>query len=249
MSQNFEQVTGRKWCNPFEKRTQRADLPSKTKWQDQLKVIINTVKSEVNNINDFLHQLKRHDVTISERGKQHNWTYHYKINDKDRRIRAFYQRKSKNGEITSTRGLGQAYTRQSLENYFKQKQSQAENDKTPLSIKSHHRKEVKKNEQTESGDQLEKVKELARESRQRIAERQREHQQLLTNIRRAQLDEDRKQRQVERKTRQTNREHRNQVRPTDTSRQARLKEIARRKLEAKQRRAKNNHEKDAGPDL
>lgn len=247
MNDNFEQVTGRKWYDPFEQPHSDKELPSKSMWQEQLKEIINSVKKEVTNINDFFQQLKAKNINVVERGQHHNWTYHMNVNGKDKRVRAFYQRKNKNGEVVSTRGLGKDFTKSSIEQYFKQRQAQQQ--PSPLNTR-HKRKEVINNgRQQKSDEQYQKQKILTAEARQQIAERQREHQQLLTRLRIAKLKEERQQQQAKRTAGPSGRNNGKQGRFEQSGQQERLKEVARRKLEEKQRIARNNRSKDAGPEL
>lgn len=254
-SDNFQRITGRKWKNPFNKQHERKSISTRSSWENHLKEIIDSVKKEVSNVNDFLHNLASKGITVTSRGKEQRWTYHEvvqgKNGPKEMKIRAFYQRKDKEtGQILSTRGLGQEYTKQALEAYWKQKERQQQKQPSPLA-ENHIRKKEKSHEQRQSNDeQLQKVRVLATEARLRSEQHQRAINRELTQLR--QLTEDEKRRKQQR-SRQKNgpadRGHTDQKRPVSTSQQKRSKEDARRKLEEKRRIARNNHEKDAGPDF
>ena len=251
MDQNFERVTGRKWINPFTLSKQHTtnNLTTRSDWQNQLKKVINSIKSEVDNVTEFLHQLSKQGITITERGKKKNWTYHQtiktKTGSKEMKVRAFYQRiDKKTGEVLSTRGLGRNYTKQELENYWNK---QKEDQQLLIPVKHSYRKDDKNND---GRDELTKVKTLAAEARARTEQRQRENiRQLYITQRLAEDEKDCQQRHSSGKVRPASRGQSNQGRPTNSSQQERFKEVARRKLQEKQRIARNNHTKDAGPDF
>lgn len=135
---HFRQVTGRKWKNPFAKQTPRQDIkdtPARSKWEEQLKQVINQIKQRVTNVTDFITQLNGQGIRVKERGKKRRWTYTQIVPDKHgkpklKRVRAFYQRKDKAGHVLATRGLGEAYTKQGLEQYWQQ-QKEKEQELTP----------------------------------------------------------------------------------------------------------------------
>lgn len=134
MQDNYERVTGHQWTNPVHNQAKRQDmdsLPSKSAWQEYLKSLIDEVKAKTASVGEFLKELADSGVTVTERQKKQSWTYHQKAQlksgIKELKIRDFYQRKDKRtGEIISTRGLGQLYSKSSIEQYFKQKQQRSE---------------------------------------------------------------------------------------------------------------------------
>lgn len=110
-----------------QKRKDLASLPSKSAWQKYLKSLIDVVKTKTTSVKEFLEELAENGVTVTERQHGQSWTYHQKAQlkngIKELKTRDFYQRKDrKTGEIISTRGLGQLYSKRIIEQYFEQKQ-------------------------------------------------------------------------------------------------------------------------------
>lgn len=258
LDKNFEQVTGKAWKNPFTEKTTRKDiqsLPSHSKWETQIKHIINTVKREVSNTKAFLNKLSQQGITVTERKNGQSWTYHQTVTDsngkaKKMKARDFYQRiDRKNGNVLSTRGLGTSYTKQALETYWqkqliKQEQLDEQQDFAPH---RHKRKEVDKNDGTDvQFEQLEKLKTIARDAQARANQ-----QQIARQINLWQLNAETKEyeQRVKRQNRQVARNRSNQRRPDTISKQKRANEIAKRQLEELKRVKRNNHEKDVGPDF
>lgn len=258
LNHNFERVTGRKWENPFEKTENRKDLDnlsSRSIWQEQLKKTIALVKTEVDNVKDFLNKLSQLGITVTERQQGKSWTYHSTIKTakgtKKVSARDFYQRIDKNtGQVLTTRGLGQAYTKQSLEAYY-QRMLSKQKEILPLETPPHHtRKEVDNNVRNkEEREQLAKIKTRAAEARAQIT-RQREINQLnLRQLAAAKAEEQRQQQQAERKVGQAHRQQSHGKHAQSIIDQERLRKRAEQRLRAKQQNAKSSRSKDAGPDL
>lgn len=258
LNHNFERVTGRKWENPFEKTENRKDLDnlsSRSIWQEQLKKTIALVKTEVDNVKDFLNKLSQLGITVTERQQGKSWTYHSTIKTakgtKKVSARDFYQRIDKNtGQVLTTRGLGQAYTKQSLEAYY-QRMLSKQKEILPLETPPHHtRKEVDNNVRNkEEREQLAKIKTRAAEARGQIT-RQREINQLnLRQLAAAKAEEQRQQQQAERKAGQAHRQQSHGKHAQSIIDQERLRKRAEQRLRAKQQNAKSSRSKDAGPDL
>ncbi|MCI6852211.1 MULTISPECIES: relaxase/mobilization nuclease domain-containing protein [Limosilactobacillus] len=166
MTDNYQRVTGHNWTNPIHKQQERQDannLTTRSEWQNSLKKIINQVKNEVASLKDFIQQLGEQGITVTERKKKTAWTYHQTVNGKSYKVRDFYQRVDKqSGEVLSTRGLGQEFTKSYLTSYFKQKNKEAEEDT---------------NERRQSEDEeFEKIKTMARDARIRTVRQQRLNQ-------------------------------------------------------------------------
>lgn len=258
LNHNFERVTGRKWENPFEKTENRKDLDnlsSRSIWQEQLKKTIALVKTEVDNVKDFLNKLSQLGITVTERQQGKSWTYHSTIKTakgtKKVSARDFYQRIDKNtGQVLTTRGLGQAYTKQSLEAYY-QRMLSKQKEILPLETPPHHtRKEVDNNVRNkEEREQLAKIKTRAAEARAQIT-RQREINQLnLRQLAAAKAEEQRQQQQAERKAGQAHRQQSHGKHAQSIIDQERLRKRAEQRLRAKQQNAKSSRSKDSGPDL
>lgn len=134
MQDNYKRITGRQWADPVHKQQARQDianLPSKSAWKEYLKSLIDEVKSKTASVGEFLKGLADKGVTVTERQHEQAWTYHQKAQlksgIKELKTRDFYQRKDRRtGEIISTRGLGQFYSKRSIEQYFNQKQQRSE---------------------------------------------------------------------------------------------------------------------------
>ena len=260
LENHFERVTGRQWPGPINSHYSRQDLdklPTKASWQKELKQVINEVKQQVTTVKDFLSKLNQHGITVTERGKQKQWTYHLMVNtkhgSKERRIRAFYQRKDKkSGQVIATRGLGTNYTRQGLEKYW-QKQSaflkqHESQDEYTHQHKFKKRKEASTDEESKSqSEQLEKLKTIARDAKARANQ-----QQLARsiNLRQLRAEEAKESKQgAKRQGRPNPSRGSNKRRSPSISKQRRANEAAARRIEAVKRRKSNNHEKDAGPDF
>ena len=196
MQTNYQKVTGRQWTNPIHNQTERKDihnLTTKSEWQQQLKELINQIKVKVTNITDFLHQLEQRGVTVTERQKGKSWTYHQVVNTKDGvkelKVRDFYQRvNKKTGEIKSTRGLGQSFSKSEIERYFNKKEKENQN---------YDRRE---------NNGLKKIKTMAADAKVRIQRQRRINQIAQQRLEEATHDEKRK--AVKQKTRLLNQEQR-----------------------------------------
>lgn len=199
MQTNYQKVTGRQWTNPIHNQSNRQDihnLTTKSEWQQQLKELINQIKVKVDNIADFLKQLEQNGVTVTKRQKGKSWTYHQTVETKtgtrELKVRDFYQRVNKQtGEIKSTRGLGQSFSKVAIEDYFNRKK---ENEKERY---SNGRRE---------DDGLEKVKTMAADAKVRIQRQRRINQIAQQRLEEATHDEKRK--AVKQKTRLLNQEQR-----------------------------------------
>lgn len=252
LEHNFEKITGTPWPGPLQGKDRRKDildLPSKANWQVELKQLISTAKQSTTNIHDFKDFLLANGVTISERGKNKSWTYHMSVTDsngkaKSHRIRAFYQRTDKQGNVISTRGLGTGFTRNSLERYWsKQKVQQNEPEQNHFKNK---RKKEKYHESTD--EELIKLKSLAEDARA-AAQQKRIRQHLnFEQLKRAKAEE-RKQFATRKTAERNGRTASNKARSESISAQQRHREAAKRAIKAKQRRAQSNHQPDEGPDL
>lgn len=211
MQNNYQKVTGHRWTNPVHNQDQRKDIHSlttKSEWQEQLKELINQIKAKVTNITEFLHQLEQHGVTVTERQKGKSWTYHQTVETKtgtrELKVRDFYQRVDKaTGEIKSTRGLGQSFSKSKIERYFNRKKD--------------NEKEEQNYDRRES-DGLERVKTLAEDARARVRQQRRINEVAQQQLREA-IDEE-KRKAVEQKTRLLNQEQRETRGTKRVSRQA-----------------------------
>ncbi|WP_283576877.1 relaxase/mobilization nuclease domain-containing protein [Limosilactobacillus oris] len=208
MQTNYQKVTGRQWTNPIHNQTERKDihnLTTKSEWQQQLKELINQIKVKVTNITDFLHQLEQRGVTVTERQKGKSWTYHQVVNTKDGvkelKVRDFYQRvNKKTGEIKSTRGLGQSFSKSEIERYFNKKEKENQN---------YDRRE---------NNGLKKIKTMAADAKVRIQRQRRINQIAQQRLEKATHDEERK--AAKQKARLSNQEQRQTRGTKRVSRQA-----------------------------
>ncbi|MDM8219257.1 relaxase/mobilization nuclease domain-containing protein [Limosilactobacillus mucosae] len=209
MKTSYQRITGRQWTNPIHNQTERKDihnLTTKSEWQQQLKELINQIKVKVTNITDFLHQLEQRGVTVTERQKGKSWTYHQVVNTKDGvkelKVRDFYQRVDKQtGEIKSTRGLGQSFSKSEIEHYF--------NKKKEKENQNYDRRE---------NNGLEKVKTMAADAKVRIQRQRRINQIAQQRLEKATHDEERK--AAKQKARLSNQEQRQTRGTKRVSRQA-----------------------------
>ena len=209
MQTNYQKVTGRQWTNPIHNQTERKDihnLTTKSEWQQQLKELINQIKVKVTNITDFLHQLEQHGVTVTKRQKGKAWTYHQVVTTRTGRrelkVRDFYQRvNKKTGEIKSTRGLGQSFSKSEIERYF--------NKKKEKENQNYDRRE---------NNGLEKVKTMAADAKVRIQRQRRINQIAQQRLEKATHDEERK--AAKQKARLSNQEQRQTRGTKRVSRQA-----------------------------
>ena len=208
MQTNYQKVTGRQWTNPIHNQSNRQDihnLTTKSEWQQQLKELINQIKVKVTNITDFLHQLEQRGVTVTERQKGKSWTYHQVVNTKDGvkelKVRDFYQRVDKQtGEIKSTRGLGQSFSKSEIERYFNKKEKENQN---------YDRRE---------NNGLKKIKTMAADAKVRIQRQRRINQIAQQRLEKATHDEERK--AAKQKARLSNQEQRQTRGTKRVSRQA-----------------------------
>lgn len=255
LEQNFQRVTGRKWINSFKKSAIRQDTKSITTrsgWEKQLKRTIDRIKREVRTVTDFLDRLSSQGIKVQERGKKKRWTYTQIVSARDgkpklKRVRAFYQRKDKNGNVLSTRGLGQEYTKQGLEQYWQQ---QKEKEQVLVPTPGHNRKEADNREQSNvqtEREELIKVRTLAREAQAAANRREQRIQLTLRQLRAAEARE-RKQRGKS-EVGSVAKGQRNQGRSQSAGQQRRHAEVAQRHVREQQERAKRTNGKDVEPDI
>lgn len=208
MQTNYQKVTGRQWTNPIHNQSNRQDihnLTTKSEWQQQLKELINQIKVKVTNITDFLQQLEQRGVTVTERQKGKSWTYHQVVTTRTGRrelkVRDFYQRvNKKTGEIKSTRGLGQSFSKSEIERYFNKKEKENQN---------YDRRE---------NNGLKKIKTMAADAKVRIQRQRRINQIAQQRLEKATHDEERK--AAKQKARLSNQEQRQTRGTKRVSRQA-----------------------------
>ena len=232
MQTNYQKVTGRQWTNPIHNQSNRQDihnLTTKSEWQQQLKELINQIKVKVTNITDFLHQLEQLGVTVTERQKGKSWTYHQVVNTKDGvkelKVRDFYQRVDKQtGEIKSTRGLGQSFSKSEIEHYF--------NKKKEKENQNYDRRE---------NNGLKKIKTMAADAKVRIQRQRRINQIAQQRLEKATHDEERK--AAKQKARLSNQEQRQTRGTKRVSRQA-----TKSKREGRSKQPRSSKEAE-GPEL
>src|SRR5699024_10100471 len=209
MQTNYQRVTGHRWSDPVHNQSKRQDihnLTTKSEWQYQLKELINQIKAKVDNIADFLKQLEQHSVTVTEQQKSKELTYHQIVSTKngtrELKVRDFYQRVDKTtGEIKSTRGLGQSFSKVAIEDYFNRKKENKKEDQ------NYDRRE-------DNG--LEKVKTMAADARARARQQRRINEVAQQQLKEA-IDEE-KRKATKQKARLSNQEQR-QTRRTAKSNQ------------------------------
>ncbi|MCC4482776.1 relaxase/mobilization nuclease domain-containing protein [Limosilactobacillus reuteri] len=256
--QHFQQITGRQWKNSFEesdkKRRDSENISTRSTWEKQLKQTIDQVKQGVRNVADFLSRLSDKGIHVKERGKKKRWTYTQIVTGKNgkpklKRVRAFYQRKDKQGNVLSTRGLGKAYTKQGLEDYW-----QEEREKEIVFTPKHNRKDVVTDDKTDvetnvqtEREELIRIKTIAQEARAAADHQQRRNQ---LNLRQLQAAEAREQKQrSQSQTGPVTEGQRNQGRHQSISQQRRLATATQRHVREQQERAKRNNSKDVEPDF
>ena len=231
MQTNYQKVTGRQWTNPIHNQTERKDihnLMTKSEWQQQLKKLINQIKVKVTNITDFLQQLEQRGVTVTERQKGKSWTYHQVVTTRTGRrelkVRDFYQRvNKKTGEIKSTRGLGQSFSKSEIERYFNKKEKENQN---------YDRRE---------NNGLKKIKTMAADAKVRIQRQRRINQIAQQRLEKATHDEERK--AAKQKARLSNQEQRQTRGTKRVSRQA-----TKSKREGRSKQPRSSKEAE-GPEL
>ena len=231
MQTNYQKVTGRQWTNPIYNQSNRQDihnLTTKSEWQQQLKELINQIKVKVTNITDFLQQLEQRGVTVTERQKGKSWTYHQVVTTRTGRrelkVRDFYQRvNKKTGEIKSTRGLGQSFSKSEIERYFNKKEKENQN---------YDRRE---------NNGLKKIKTMAADAKVRIQRQRRINQIAQQRLEKATHDEERK--AAKQKARLSNQEQRQTRGTKRVSRQA-----TKSKREGRSKQPRSSKEAE-GPEL
>ena len=185
MQTDYQKVTSRQWTNPIHNNQTRKDihnLTTKSAWQYQLKELITQIKAKVDNIADFLKQLEQYGVTVTERKRGNAWTYHQAVNTKtgcrELKIRDFYRRvDKKSGEIKTTHGLGQSFSKAAIEDYFNKKK---ENEKEHYS------------DGRRESDGIERIKTLTEDARARTRRQRRINQIAQQQLKEAVNEEKRK---------------------------------------------------------
>lgn len=226
MSKNYQRVTGNTWPDPIHNHLIRQDannLTTRSEWQQSLKQLIIHVKNEVTSLKEFIQHLNKMGITMTERKKERAWTYHQKVNDKEYKVRDFYQRVDKQtSEVKSTRGLGQEFTKSYLESYFKQKNKEVEEGT---------------NDRQSRDEELEKIRTMARDAKVRIARQQRLNQ---LNRQRSESAQTREQKQRSRKKARLSNQKRRKSRRRESSNEER------RRLEQQVRRKQANVARSVG---
>lgn len=129
LNQNYLLVTGHLYLSPFDNKKPGKTIKSKG-WQEELQKTLDWARQKAKSIEKYLDLLKSKDVSVINRNKRGDWSYHVSVNGKDKAVRDFYQRiDKKTGLVKSTRGMGQEYTPKSLKGYFKNKQESDSNEK------------------------------------------------------------------------------------------------------------------------
>lgn len=166
MENHYLAVTGRMWVNPFQK-DKAATTTKPLGWQAQLQQTLEWARAKAQSLEQYLGLLIDKDVTVTERNKKHDWSYHVTVNGKDKKSRDFYQRRNKqSGLVTSTRGLGQAYTPNMLKQYFKSKNKKVD--------------DTNDEESNAAGQRLQQLGQLAEQQR---------HRELIAQFTQRQADE------------------------------------------------------------
>ncbi|MCI1699188.1 relaxase/mobilization nuclease domain-containing protein [Liquorilactobacillus nagelii] len=120
LEDNYLSCTSHIYVNPFHKNNPRKAMKFKG-WQKQLYQTLEWAREAAKSIEEYLYLLKGKGVTVTERNKHGDWSYHMIFNDKPKTVRDFYQRiDRKSGQVKTTRGMGQAYTPISLKKHFKE---------------------------------------------------------------------------------------------------------------------------------
>lgn len=116
MAEHSAEITGQEWVNPIKAADHvRQDLPNKSDWKNALKATIDDAKADATSVSDFKKKLGAVGVTITERGKAKEWTYHLTVNGKEQKARGFHQQiDKKTGEIKASSGLGRNYGRDAI---------------------------------------------------------------------------------------------------------------------------------------
>ncbi|PIO83705.1 hypothetical protein BSQ39_09065 [Loigolactobacillus backii] len=118
LDSNYLSVTGHVYVNPFSKDEPGTRVKPKG-WQAQLQQTLDWAREKADSIKEYLELLKDKNVTVSERNKRGDWSYHVAVSGKEKTVRDFYQRTDrKTGLVKSTRGMGKDYTPSSLKKYF-----------------------------------------------------------------------------------------------------------------------------------
>lgn len=115
---NYFRVTGHAYFNPFKTNEPGKKVTPKG-WQADLKKTLDWAKQTAHSIKEYLNLLKSKEVTVTERNKRGDWSYHLTVNGKEKHVRDFYQRLDRKTKLVkATRGMGAEYTPKELNKYF-----------------------------------------------------------------------------------------------------------------------------------
>lgn len=120
LKEHYLEVTGHVYVNPFDK-SKPGKVVKPQGWQAALKKTLQWARDQAQSIEEYLGLLKSKNVTVTERNKKGDWSYHTTVNNKEKTVRDFYQRRDRKGLVKSTRGMGREFTPLELGKYFKQK--------------------------------------------------------------------------------------------------------------------------------
>lgn len=122
LNEHYLAVVGHPYVNPYQK-IKPATRPQVKGWQAKLRDTLEWARQTAQTVETYIELLRDKGVSITERNRRGDWSYHISVGGKDKTVRDFYQRRNrKNGQVKSTRGMGKDYTPNELSNYFKNKQ-------------------------------------------------------------------------------------------------------------------------------
>lgn len=126
LNEHYLAVVGHPYVDPYQK-IKAATQPQVKGWQSRLRDTLEWARQTAETIETYVGLLRGKGVSITDRNKRGDWSYHVKVNGKDKTVRDFYQRRNrKNGQVKSTRGMGKDYTPDELSKHFKNKQKTEE---------------------------------------------------------------------------------------------------------------------------
>lgn len=118
LSKHFKHVTRRKWPVLMSQRQDIGDINTKVSWITDIKEAVKEAKKQSVSLEQFKVEMLKRNVELTI--KQGHIQYFINHNGKQRQIRDIYQSKGKNGQIRTTKGLGQDFTLPSLLLAFEQ---------------------------------------------------------------------------------------------------------------------------------
>ena len=128
LNTHYFAVTGHVYENQFDKRKPATNTKPKG-WQQQLQDTLEWARQMATSIEGYLDLLKDKGVTVTNRNKRGDWSYHASVNGKQKTVRDFYQRRNrKTGIVTTTRGMGATYTPDGLKQYYTKKKKETDLD-------------------------------------------------------------------------------------------------------------------------